>query len=51
MTKKQQSNQQYSDLNAFKYEAIETIYQGKPITGKDGIFTDMVKEILENRFG
>ncbi len=46
MIKKQQSNQQYSDLDSFKRQAIEKIYQGKPLTGKDGIFTDMIKEIL-----
>jgi transposase-like protein len=51
MNKKQQSNQQYSDLDAFKREAIERIYQGKPLTGKDGIFSDMIKEILETALG
>ena len=51
MTKKQQLNQQYSDLDAFKREAIEKIYQGKPLTGKDGIFSDMIKEILETALG
>ncbi len=51
MNKKQQSNQRYSDLDAFKREAIEKIYQGKPLTGKDGIFTDMIKEILETALG
>ena len=37
MNKRQQSNQRYSDLDAFKREAIEKIYQGKPLNGKDGI--------------
>ncbi len=37
----------YSDLDSFKRQAIEKIYQGKPLTGKDGVFTDMIKEILE----
>ena len=36
-----------SDLDLFKHQAIEKIYQGKPLTGKDGIFSDMIKEILE----
>ena len=51
MTKKQQLNQQYTDLDTFKREAIEKIYQGKPLTGKDGIFSDMIKEILETALG
>ena len=54
MTQKQQrlSNQQIStDLNSFKRQAIEKIYQGKPLTGKDGIFSDMIKDILETALG
>jgi transposase-like protein len=51
MNKKQRSNQQYTDLDSFKREAIEKIYQGKRLTGKDGIFTDMIKEILETALG
>ena len=50
MTKKQQqlSNQQQpTDLDSFKRQAIEKLYQGKPLTGKDGIFSDMIKDILE----
>jgi hypothetical protein len=60
MTQKQQrlsnqqrfSNQQISTdlnsfyLNSFKRDAIAKIYQGKPLTGKDGIFSDMIKDIL-----
>lgn len=42
MTQKQLTN-----LDAFKRGAIAKIYQGKPLTGKDGIFSDMIKEILE----
>lgn len=38
---------QISDLDSFKRSAIDKIYQGKPLTGRDGIFTDMIKEILE----
>lgn len=46
MTQKQQlQNSKLSD--DFKRQAIEKIYQGKPLTGKDGIFGDMIKEILE----
>lgn len=50
MTKKQQqlSNQQQpTDLDSFKRQAIEKLYQGKPLTGKDGIFSNMIKDILE----
>ena len=55
MTQKQQrlSNQQIStdlnsfDLNSFKRDAIAKIYQGKPLTGKDGIFSDMIKELSQ----
>jgi len=54
MTQKQQrfSNQQIStDLNSFKRDAIAKIYQGKPLTFKDGIFSDMIKDILETALG
>jgi len=54
MTQKQQrlSNQQLStDFNSFKRQAIEKIYQGRPLTGKDGIFSDMIKDILETALG
>ena len=51
MTEKQQlqnqPKQQFTDLDSFKRQAIAKIYQGKPLTGKDGIFSDMIKEILE----
>jgi len=50
MTKKQQqlSNQQQpTDLDSFKRQAIEKLYQGKSLTGKDGIFSNMIKDILE----
>jgi hypothetical protein len=49
MTQNQQrfSNQQIStDLNSFKRDAIAKIYQGKPLTGKDGIFSDMIKCLI-----
>ena len=36
-----QSNNGLSD--SFKRSSIEKIYQGKPLTGKDGIFSDMIK--------
>ena len=54
MTQKQQrlsNQQQLTDLNSFKREAIAKIYQGKPLTGKDGIFSDMIKDILETALG
>jgi hypothetical protein len=33
--------QQLTDLDSFKCSAIEKIYQGKSLTGKNGIFSDM----------
>ncbi len=33
--------------NDFKQDAIAKIYAEKPLTGKDGIFSSMIKEILE----
>ena len=49
MTKKQQlqNNKPLELPNDFKRQAIEKLYQGKPLTGKDGIFSDMIKDILE----
>lgn len=49
MTKKQQlqNNKSLELSDDFKRQAIEKLYQGKPLTGKDGIFSDMVKDILE----
>lgn len=41
------SDSKPSSLDLFKRQAIDKIYQGKPLTGKDGVFTDMIKEILE----
>ncbi len=49
MTQKQQlQNNKSSELSDdFKRDAIAKIYAGKPLTGKDGIFSSMIKEILE----
>ena len=49
MTRKQKnlSTNNVSDLDAFKRDAIAKIYAGKPLTGKDGVFSDMIKEVLE----
>ncbi len=49
MTKKQQlqNNNSLELPDAFKRQAIEKLYQGKPLTGKDGIFSNMIKDILE----
>jgi transposase-like protein len=49
MTKKQKDLQEsnFSDLDKFKRDAIAKIYAGKPLTGKDGVFSDMIKEVLE----
>jgi transposase-like protein len=41
------TNKQLATLDSFKREAIEKIYQGKPLTGKNGVFSDMIKDILE----
>lgn len=44
---KRSSNNTVSDLDAFKRDAISKLYAGKPLTGKDGIFSNMIKEVLE----
>ena len=36
-----------SDLDNFKKQAIAKIYAGEPLTGENGIFSDMIKDILE----
>ena len=35
------------DYEAFESEAMEAIKFGKPLTGKDGILTPLIKRILE----
>lgn len=35
------------DFNAFEEEAIKQLYDGKPVSGKDGVFTPLIKRILE----
>ena len=49
MTKKQQlqNNNSLELPNEFKRQAIEKLYQGKPLKVKDGIFSGMIKDILE----
>ncbi|MFT5703826.1 MAG: hypothetical protein ACJAZX_000987 [Rickettsiales bacterium] len=49
MTKKQRlsSSKQSLLTDSFKKQAIEQIYAGKPLTGKGGIFSGMIKDILE----
>ena len=49
MTKKQQlqNNNSLELSDDFKRQAIEKLYQGKPLTGKDGIFSSMIKDLLE----
>jgi putative transposase len=49
MTKKRQisSPNQNPLTDSFKKQAIEQIYAGKPLTGKNGIFSKMIKDILE----
>jgi putative transposase len=37
------------DFNQFKLEAIDRLKSGESLTGKDGILTPLLKEILENR--
>jgi len=36
------------NYNEFKSEAIEKIKAGQPLTGKGGIFTPLLKELLES---
>ena len=42
-------NNQNTEFNyqEFKKDAIEKLYQGKGFSGKDGIFTNMIKEFLK----
>jgi putative transposase len=49
MTQKQQlqNNKSLELPDNFKRDAIAKIYQGKPLTGKGGIFSGMIKDILE----
>ncbi len=35
------------DYQKFKKEAIDKLYAGKGVSGKDGIFTSMLKDFLE----
>jgi hypothetical protein len=39
--------QRLTDLDSFKRDAIAKIYQGRSLTDKDGIFSCLIKEILE----
>jgi putative transposase len=36
------------DFNAFKSEALSQLKSGQPLTGKDGILTPLIKELLES---
>jgi len=36
------------NYNEFKAEAIEQIRSGQPLTGKGGILTPLLKELLES---
>jgi len=42
----QHSNRSFL-TDSFKKQAAEQIYAGKPLTGKNGIFSGMIKDILE----
>lgn len=44
---KNSKNVKVNDLDSFKKEAIAKIYAGVPLTGKGGVFTDMIKEVVE----
>ena len=35
------------DFEAFKQEAIQQLYAGKPLSGENGIFTPLLKQLLE----
>lgn len=41
------SNKKYFNYDDFKKESIKKLYEGKGLTGKDGIFTGMIKDFLE----
>jgi len=53
MTKKRRTSSSDQNSNrslltdSFKKQAAEQIYAGKPLTGKNGIFSGMIKDILE----
>jgi len=40
-------NNQNFNYEAFKRESIKKLYEGKGLSGKDGIFTEMIKDFLE----
>ena len=45
--KKETSTLTSFDYSTFEAEAIEALKSGKPLTGKDGIVTPLIKRILE----
>ena len=47
MTKNTDINKADFDYSAFKKKAIKDLYLGKELTGKNGVFGGMVKDILE----
>lgn len=38
----------YFDYEAFKKAAIKGLYDGKPLTGQDGLFAPLLKHFLES---
>ena len=46
MTKNNKTNKDF-DYETFKQESIKKLYEGKGLSGKDGIFTNMIKDFLE----
>lgn len=47
MNNKNKINLADFDFNYFKSEAIEQLKSGQPLTGKEGILTPLIKELLE----
>jgi putative transposase len=46
--KKQPEQQPEFDFNAFQKEALKQLKAGRPITGRDGVLTPLIKRIVES---
>jgi len=44
---KQSQNQDSFDFNSFKEQALQDLKNGKPLAGKEGILTPLIKDILQ----
>ena len=47
MSKRKTSSLSDFDFAAFEEEAIRQLYDGKPVSGKGGVFTPLIKRIIE----